>query len=94
MESLVMFARQTPLPRDIDLEKLFAGLPKQRMQNMLAAIWFENGKAVQDEAERGPNFFNVKQTDDPVLRTQLLLRKKLGPLCGYSRAVSFANQGK
>jgi hypothetical protein len=94
MESLVMLVRETPLRRDINLEKLVAGLPKQRQQNFFAAVWFENGKVVQDEAERGPNFFDVKRTNDPVLRTQLLLRQKLGPLSDYSRAVSFANQGK
>jgi predicted Ser/Thr protein kinase len=94
MESLVMLVRETPLARDINLEKLVAGLPKQRQQNFFAAVWFENGKVVQDEAERGPNFFDVKRTNDPVLRTQLLLREQLGPLSDYSRAVSFANRGK
>jgi serine/threonine-protein kinase len=32
--------------------------------------------------------------EDPVLETQRLLRERLGRYCSYSRAVSFANQGR
>jgi hypothetical protein len=94
METLVLLARSTPLPREVDLPQLTAHLPKQSMQNPLAAVWFENGVVVQTDAERAPNFFNVKKINDPVLRTQRLLKTKLGPLCDYSRAVSFAFRGK
>jgi predicted Ser/Thr protein kinase len=96
METLVMLVRAQPLSRsqEKELRALLAGLPSQTMQNAGAAVWFENGAVVHNEAERGPNLFNATKIDDPVVQTQRLLRKKLAPLCDYSRAVSFANRGK
>jgi predicted Ser/Thr protein kinase len=96
METLVMLVRETPLSQtqEKELHSLLAGLSEQSMQNAGAAVWFENGEVVHDEADRGPNLFNAKKIDDPVVQTQRLLRKKLAPLCDYCRAVSFANRGK
>jgi predicted Ser/Thr protein kinase len=94
METLLLLAREEPLPRTVDLQGLLSGLPPQTMQSARAAVWFENGEVVQHEATRAPNFFNVKKIDDPVLRAQHYLHKTLGPYCAYSRAVSFAYEGK
>jgi hypothetical protein len=94
METLVMLVRDTPLPLDVNLRELLADLPAQTMQNTQAVVWFENGAVVHGETDRGPNLFNVQKIDDPVMQTQRLLKRKLGPLCAYSRAVSFANKGK
>jgi serine/threonine protein kinase len=94
METLVMLVRETPLPRSVDLPAILGALPAQRMQHPQSAVWFENGAVVEGEADRGPNLFDVKRIDDPVLQTQGLLRNKLGRLCEYTRAVSFANRGK
>jgi hypothetical protein len=57
-------------------------------------VWFEDWQVVHDEARREPNFFDERRHEDPVLATQRLLRERLGSLCSYSRAVSFANQGR
>ncbi|OAI46313.1 hypothetical protein AYO44_11470 [Planctomycetaceae bacterium SCGC AG-212-F19] len=93
METLVLLARNTPLPRDVDLRAHFDGLAQPRWQHPQAAVWFENGEVVQNETERGPNFFEVMRVNDPVMRTQLLLRERLCPLGEYLRAVSFTNEG-
>jgi hypothetical protein len=68
-----------------------------RQQHLQSAVWFENGQVVRAdiEKERGPNFFDVRRLDDPVLNAQQLLRERLlGQLCDYSRAVSFTNKGE
>jgi hypothetical protein len=94
METLVLLGRDTPLPRDVDLKALLAGLPPQKAQNNQSAVWFENGEVVRDEAERGFSSFDTHRIDDPVLATQELLKTRLGPFFRYSRAVSFAQQGQ
>jgi hypothetical protein len=93
METLLLLARQTPWPADVDLEKLLTGLPEQKMQNAAAAVWFENWQVVKEDEKRSPVFFDERRRDDPVLETQRLLQERLGKYCDYSRAVSFANKG-
>ncbi len=92
METLVLLARETPLPRDIDLSALLGELPRQSRQDARSAVWFENFQVTS--GDRGPNFFDVRRLDDPVLETQRLLKDRLGRHFSYSAAVSFANLAK
>jgi hypothetical protein len=92
METLVLLVRETPLPPDVALDQLLAGLPPQASQGPRAVVWFENGEVVRHEAERKFASFNPQQIDDPVLQTQALLRERLQPHFAYSRAVSYTNQ--
>jgi serine/threonine protein kinase len=94
METLLLLVREEPWPVGADLRGLLTGLPKPVMQNPQAAVWFEDWEVVQGEPKREPNFFDVRRHEDPVLETQRLLRERLGRYCAYSRAVSFANQGR
>jgi hypothetical protein len=94
METLLLLVREEPWPSDVDLRGLLTGLPKQTMQSPVAVVWFEDWQVVHGEATREPNFFDEHRHDDPVLETQRLLRERLGRYCSYSRAVSFANQGR
>ncbi|HEV3255894.1 MAG TPA: protein kinase [Gemmataceae bacterium] len=94
METLLLLAREDPLPAGTDLQKLLAGLSPQRMQNPQAVVWFENGEVVRDEPQRQLEFFDAERIDDPVLNTQHLLKAQLRGYFSYSRAVSFANVGK
>jgi hypothetical protein len=94
METLLLLARPTPLPPDVDLAALLAGLPPQKEQGLRAAVWFENGEIVHGEVDRVFASFDPRRIDDPVLRTQALLQGRLKPLFPYTRAVSYANQGK
>jgi hypothetical protein len=94
MATVLLLARDSPLPREVDVPALFAGLPVPEYQNPFAVVWFRNGEVVRDEAERAAAWFNVQQINDPVLQMQALLKGRLQPHFRYTRAVSFANGGK
>jgi hypothetical protein len=94
METLLLLARETALPETIDLRAELGPLPRQREQDLRAAVWFENGEVVHHEPPRRGMRFDAKKIDDPVLQTQQRIRTKLQPYFSYTRAVSFANQGK
>src|SRR5262249_9155572 len=91
METGVLLARPTPLPHDVDLASLLLGLPTQTGQQPDSAAWFENGEVARD---RGPRQFDPAVIDDPLLRTQHVLKEKLQPHAAYMRAVSFAFRGR
>jgi Domain of unknown function (DUF4384) len=44
METLLLLARDKPLPADVRLDVLLAGLPKQLCQDPQALAWFDNGR--------------------------------------------------
>jgi hypothetical protein len=98
METLVLLARDEPLPPAVDLQAALGGLGRQPCQGAsdAALVEFENGIAVSvaKEQDRGPQFFDAEQIDDPVLKTQRRLAEALGPHFPLIRAVSFANRGK
>jgi len=96
METLVLLARDVPLPADLRLETLLAGLPRQPCQDPQGILWFENGRPVAAAADplRGPSFSEPLKIADPVLQTQELLRRRLTPYFPVLRAVSVANQGE
>jgi hypothetical protein len=94
METVLLLARAEVLPADIELASLLIDLPKPRAQNPQAAVWFENGAVVGDEAERALTSFDPKDRADPVLQMQGRLTETLQPYFSYLRAVSFANAGK
>jgi hypothetical protein len=98
IESLLLLVREERLPDNVDLAALFkaAGLPKQkRLPDRQARAWFENGELVRGDAARGPvRIGDGDEQDDPVMRTQALLRAPLRPLFPYTRAVCFAFQGE
>jgi hypothetical protein len=96
MVTLVLLARETPLPADFDLLTALGKLPRQIEQDRRAAAWFENGQRVNDRPHRGDNPFNESRTDDPVLSTLQRISEKLqrpGHF-SYSRAVTFATRGQ
>jgi hypothetical protein len=92
METMVLLVRETPLPPEIELDKLLTGLPPQRPQSRRSAVWFENGQVVRNEAKRTFASFDPRRIDDPVLQTQAVLRDRLQPHFAYMRAVSYTNQ--
>ncbi len=94
METLVMLARKTPLPRGVDLKAELGAVPRQTLRTLQAAAWFENGKLVTDEPTRSAIDFGDEKDDDPVMATQKQIQTRLGRLVPYTRAVSFAVRGK
>ena len=93
METLVLLARETPLPADADLRAELGPLRPQTLQALQATVWFENGMVVKDEPGRKADF-NEEKLDDPVTATQEQIRSRLGRWFPYTRAVSFADRGK
>jgi serine/threonine protein kinase len=93
METLVLLARETPLPREVDLRAELGDLPQPRAQNLQAAAWFHNGVPVRNRRNRAGSF-DETQRDDPVLVTQEHIRARLGKYFPYTLAVSFANRGR
>jgi hypothetical protein len=98
METLLLLARRSKLPPEAEtaLKAALADVGPQPLQDGKtdAAVWFENGAVVTAEGRRAPKAFDVKRIDDPVLRTQGVLRDKLGPHFNYTLAVSFAFRGE
>ena len=95
METIVLLGRDSPLPPEVDLSQLLTGFQSQPMQDESALVEFEGGQVVTEtrEPNRGPQFFNAEQIDDPVLRTQQWLVEKLAPYFPLIRAQSFAHRG-
>jgi hypothetical protein len=94
METLVLLVREQPWPAGVDVRALLGELPPQTEQNAAAAVWFENGSVVKGEPGRDVHFFDESRRGDPLVRTQQLLRERLGEQVVYSRAVSFANRNR
>jgi hypothetical protein len=95
LEVVVLLAREkSPLPRDVDLDKLLTGLPAQSRPSLDTAVWIENGREISlDPQDRAAPSSKTRKSDDPVLRIRRLLREKVQPLGDYTRAVLFPNQG-
>lgn len=96
METLLLLARDKPLPADVDLKKLCGDIPPQPMQDAKSLVEFDKGQVVTNERNRsrGPQFFNPEQIDDPVLQAQQRLAERLEQHFRLVRAVSFANRGQ
>jgi hypothetical protein len=94
MHTLVLLARDTPLEPGADLQVELGKLPPQEEQDLRATVWFENGMVVKGEANRQPRFFDAQRSNDPVLQAQQRIYERLQPHFTYTRAVSFAYQGK
>jgi serine/threonine protein kinase len=96
METLLLLARKTPWELDdAAIRELFDGLPPQRpVQDRRSAVWFENGRVVENDSHRKRVHFEVTRIDDPVLRLQRLLQERLRPIATFSSAVSFAHLPK
>lgn len=94
METLVVLARRSPLPNQVDLQAQFQNLPLQPMQNPRAIVWFQGGKLVtaKQDSVRAPNFFDERKIDDPLLATQRVLHERLCEDFELVDAVCFAKQ--
>jgi hypothetical protein len=100
METLVLLTRETPLPAGMDLAEMLGEMGAQKLPEGDAArmvAWFENGVPVQDKVRAvylGDRKLGLDgESAEPVLRTQARIRRGLGDLFGYTRAVAFPNIG-
>ena len=96
MLTLMMLARETPLPPEVDLAGLIGQVRPQKEQSLKAKAWFENGLLVRGRPDRDADF-EAKPGEDPVLEVQDRVRTELvgsGKPFTYSLAVTFATQGR
>jgi hypothetical protein len=94
LETILMLARRTPLPPDIDLAAEIGTLPPAPLRDPheIAVRGFDIGQptdAIDQGSNRGPAK-KARQIDEPLLR----LVEKLRPHFDFTRAVRFAYQGQ
>jgi hypothetical protein len=96
MESIVLLARDTPLPASVDLQSAVADLHPQKLQSPDSLVEFEGGHPITESMDhtRAPLFFDSQRIDDPLLQNQQLLEERLGRYFQFTSAVSFANRGE
>ena len=96
METILLLARDTPLPSGVDLENAVAGLQPQSLQNPDALVEFETGRPISESMDhsRAPQFFDAQRIDDPLLQNQQLIQERLERHFSWISAVSFANRGE
>jgi serine/threonine protein kinase len=92
METLVLLARDTPLPPGIVLKDLFADLPAQPIQNGQLLVWLENGERA-DNGTRSLDFEKVKPLNSQSVKLKQILEQRLKSHFPLFRAVSLANRG-
>ena len=92
METLLLLVRETPWPREQDLQTLVGKLDPLPLRDPQEMVRFENGALVEDEPNRAPNL-KAQPSKRVVLRTQQLLYEKLHEHFAYVATVCFANQG-
>ena len=95
METLLLLARDEPLPSGFDVAKELADLPVQPMLDERSLVWFDHGTLVTKEQDqlRGVAFDEQARIDNAVLKTQRQIQERLGPTFALIRAVSVASRG-
>jgi serine/threonine protein kinase len=92
METLVLLARDTPLPPGVVLKDLFSDLPAQPIQNGQMLVWLENGQRAESST-RSLDFGKVKPLNSQSVKLKQLLEQRLRSHFPLFRAVSLANRG-
>jgi serine/threonine protein kinase len=95
METIVLLARETPLPDHLNLlSEVTAGTPLP-VQDPRTIVEFVNGEMVTAEQNpnRAPLFFDPQTIEDPVIQAHQHIAEELGPHFSFIRSVSFANRG-
>lgn len=99
VETLLLLARHTPLPRHVDLAKLVAAASRPTLARTATASWFQNGTplaakpSAPSRPQRPAELQHTQRIPDPVLRMHRELMDVLQPHFEFVRAVSFPVQG-
>ena len=96
-ETILLLERKTPLPDNVDLQKLFAGLPKlsEPLRSQQSMIYLADGRLLMSEMDkdRGLNTIDVS-LNDSVLERQQQIYKMLKPHFEKIMSVSFTHQAE
>ena len=94
VETLLLLAREEPLPAEFQLGDRLSGLPRQRAEKRLFAC-FDDGRLVTEamDRQRGLGLNEQSQIDDEVLKMQRLIHKRLASYFTLIRAVNCASLG-
>jgi serine/threonine protein kinase len=93
METLILLARQDPLPNDADIAALLGVTPRLAIADADGPLCFTEGRLVgQLPPSRAPAVGHRQPLDDPLLRAQREIHDKLSRYFALHRAVCFANQ--
>lgn len=99
VEVLLLLARDTPLPADVDLQQLVAtsmqGIRLDSLPSDQSVVWFTNGRLVNKKMDlrRGAVSFDATVVDDPLLDLQQRIEKQLSAWFPVIRAVCFTVRG-
>jgi tRNA A-37 threonylcarbamoyl transferase component Bud32 len=94
MVTLVLLARATPLPCEVDLATILARIQPQQQGNFRAGAWIENGKAIREDVEQELVVLESETIKDPVLRTEALLKNELGKYFELRLPVSYPYEAR
>ncbi len=94
LETALLLASDTPLPRNVALDREIGRLPAARRFNLREVVWLEyaQGRPVAhrfDPNHRDLNLDEPQRIDDPLLK----MMERLRPHFGLLKAVRFAHQG-
>ncbi len=98
-ESLLLLARRSPLPNEVDLQQLLANVPCSSRVTATTAMWFQNGQLLPTNrqlscaAQRPPDFDHPLHIQDPLLDLQRRTAEILSAHFDLIRAVSFPVKG-
>ena len=92
LETIVLLARDKPLPATVPLDRLLSGLPAQQIQQTETFVWLERGERY-DTSGASPNFSKPQMINDATLRLKNLLEERLKPHFAVFRAVCLSNRG-
>ncbi len=91
VETVLLLARERPLPADTDLVALLSGLPRPTVESHGHAIWFGDGtvRRTVHPPDRGPDFDVLVRRNDRVAEMHGWLRERLKPFFLVQEGVSF-----
>jgi serine/threonine protein kinase len=92
-ETILLLARDEPLPANIAMDAIFAGLPPQQARQAHSFVVLEPGE-LKLAAKRSPNFSKLQTIDDSTQQLKQVLEERLKPLhFSLFRAICLSNRG-
>ena len=93
METLLLLARHSPLPAEVDVRALLAAMPHATIPCRPNAVRFQEGRPLSGELARDVFLKRPMAIDDPLLQLQQELVNRLRPHFELIHAVSFPVHG-